>query len=243
MHGFYQATSRAYQGLLQLLVQPDYRPGTKLPAERYLANQLHVSRMTLRKAIDQLQREGVLERRPNQGTFVRPAMVARPVASSIGYGMSWITQINGALPQSRLLSFRYTRASQQMSELLKIRKNQSLVAIKRLRQADDTPVCLEISYLPAERVPGLQEDDIRGGCSLYRLLQNRYHIYFGGDSGQIRLEILSEEDARFLILPEDHQALVYRGLICDTHHNPIEYLVSINHPKLVAFRFSHQPTD
>lgn len=67
---------------------PPNRPGTQLPAERSLANQFHVSLMTLRKAINQLQQEGILERRSNQGIFVRPAMLARPVASPIGYGMS-----------------------------------------------------------------------------------------------------------------------------------------------------------
>lgn len=229
----------AYQALLDLLERPDFDPGTQLPAERPLAESLGISRMTLRKAIDLLIEEGRLERRPHAGTYVSGPTIERPLTQPITHGISKITELNGARPGSKLLYFEQSVASAQTARMLQIGEGSPLLVIRRQRLADGQPFCLETSHIPADRVPGLVAGDLVDGGSLYQLLAERYGIRVDADDGSIRLMSMTDEEAGLLGLEPGSPGLVYRGVIHDTEGRPVEYLVSINHPKRVSFKVTN----
>jgi GntR family transcriptional regulator len=229
----------AYQSLLDLLEQPDFDPGSQLPAERSLAESLGVSRMTLRKAIDLLVEEGRLERRPHSGTYVSWPTIERPLTQPISHGISKITELNGAQPGSKLLYFERSIASAQTARMLQIDEHSPLLIIRRQRLADGQPFCLETSHIPADRVPGLVAADLLEGGSLYQLMADRYDISLDADEGTIRMMSITDEEANLLGLDTGSQGLIYRGVIYDTTGHPVEYLVSINHPKRVSFKVTN----
>ncbi|CPR15568.1 GntR family transcriptional regulator [Brenneria goodwinii] len=234
-----KAYLQARQSLLALLATPEYNQGDQIPAERELAALLHISRMTLRKIIDELVAQGVLERRGNQGTWLTAAAIERPLTQAIEQGISKIIEHNGAVPSSRLIYFQDAAASERIARLLQIETGAPLLMIKRLRLADGVPFCLETSYLPRRRVPDLSAPMLEANGSLYRLLAERYHIQGIADEGTIRVGVMSEEEQALLNAPPDSPALVYRGVISDRLNQPVEYLVSVNHPQRVTFRISH----
>lgn len=226
----------ARKKLLGMLNSPDFNSGDQIPAERELSEVLGISRVTVRKIITELIDEGVLERRGNQGTWLVDTAIERPLQPALG--ISKILELNGAVPSSQLIYFHISAASTRIARLLHIEEDDPLVMIKRLRLADGHPFCIETSYLPQARVADLSADMLEKEGSLYRLLAERYAIHDVYDEGTIRAAAMSEEEHQLLQAKPESPALVYRGVIYDSQHQPIEYLVSVNHPQRVAFRIN-----
>lgn len=82
-----------------------YSPGERIPSERELAEQLGVSRMTVRRAIENLIQRGLLERRSTSGTFVRQPQVYRRVGEDVAMGLTQMLREEGAVAGSKLLGF------------------------------------------------------------------------------------------------------------------------------------------
>lgn len=228
----------ARRALLSLLETPEYNPGDQIPAERELSDMLGISRMTLRKIIDELITSGILERNGNRGTFLAGTAIERPLTQPVQQGISKIVELNGAVPSSKLIFFHQAAASSRIARLLDIKTGMPVLIIKRLRLANTQPFCLETSYLPQERVPGLCAEDMRQGTSLNQLLAERYGIIGASDEGTIRAGIMSEEEQQLLQAEPGAPALTYRGVIFDYLQRPNEYLVSVNHAQRVAFKIT-----
>ncbi|WP_263264163.1 GntR family transcriptional regulator [Pseudomonas sp. RIT-PI-S] len=233
-----QVAWQAVQALLEMLERPEFGPNERIPAERDLAEHLGVSRMTLRKALQTLIDRGVLERRGNRGTFVAAPGVERPLNTLARKGIAEVVEQAGARPGSRLLYFEQTPASAGVAKRLGIGEGDTLLAIRRLRTVDQKPFCVETSYIPAARVPELVAADLIDGASLYALLASRYQIEIDSDEGVLSVATMSDQEARLLEVAPGTAALVYRGVIFDARKQPVEYLVSINHPQRVVFKLA-----
>src|SRR5260370_23367865 len=90
------------QHLRRLIARGALRPEAPLPAERELAERLSVSRVTLRKALQELADDGLIDQRPRAGTYVRGVHVEQ--ALSVLTGFSEDMQSRGLEPASRWLS-------------------------------------------------------------------------------------------------------------------------------------------
>jgi GntR family transcriptional regulator len=233
-----QVAWRAVQALLEMLERPEFGPSERIPAERDLAEHLGISRMTLRKALQTLIDRGVLERRGNRGTFVTAPGVERPLNTVARKGIAEVVEQAGARPGSKLLYFEQTQASARVAKLLKIQEGDPLLTIRRLRTVDQKPFCIETSYIPAARAPELVAEDLIEGASLYALLLSRYQIEIESDEGTLSIATMNDQEARLLDVEAGTAALVYRGVIFDCQGQPVEYLVSINHPQRVVFKLA-----
>lgn len=144
-------------------------PGDRLPPERELAARLGVSRMTLRQALDSLERGGIVERRVGRdgGTFV-----AEPKLELAGLaGLSDQLRALGLAAGARVLSAGELPASEAVASRLELEPEASVYEIVRVRLADDEPVALERTIFPAASFPGLLEERLDG--SLYELMRRR----------------------------------------------------------------------
>ncbi len=233
-----QVAWQAVQALLEMLERPEFGPTERIPAERDLAEHLGISRMTLRKALQTLIDRGILERRGNRGTFVTAPGIERPLNTVARKRIAEVVEQAGARPGSKLLYFEQTEASGRIAKLLKIKEGDVLLTIRRLRTVDQKPFCIETSYIPAARVPDLVAGDLIEGASLYALLLARYQIEIDGDEGTLSIATMNDQEARLLEVELGTAALVYRGVIFDTLGQPVEYLVSINHPQRVVFKLA-----
>lgn len=157
----------------QLLDLVDQLPvGERLPGERVLAARLGVARKTLRRAVDLLVEEGRLERRHGSGTYV----IRPPFARSLGLtSFTEDMRSRGLVPGSRLLDLHRLAANAGLAHRLRVPVGDELIRFTRLRLADDEPIAVETTWIPAAYVPGLESDDLSG--SLYELLAGRYRIW------------------------------------------------------------------
>lgn len=163
---------RAWEGVVEAIRQGGYLPGDRLPPERELAERLNVSRATLRLALHDLERGGVVVRRPGRGggTFVAAPKVERDLGSFAGLG-EYIRR-QGMVAGSRVLSVSLAVAGPPTAEALRIEPDDAVIAITRVRLAAGEPIAVERSRFPARRFPDLAEQALGG--SLYDLLRDKY---------------------------------------------------------------------
>lgn len=215
-----------------------YEPGDKLPSERELAAVLGVSRMTVRRALNELVTEARLERDSTNGTNVRRPPVPRTFGDHYPHGLSEILGEAGLHPGSRLLGFTVKPASETVVRNLGVEPEEPVLEIRRVRTMDGTPFCIETSVLPRRRVPTLSEDDLSQQQSLYKTLRESFGIIPTAAEKAISISFARPEEASLLRLPPRSPVLLLRSVVVDDHGFPLEYLTSVNHPHLVAFSTS-----
>jgi len=181
----------ARRRVLELVGELDV--GAAIPPERKLSVDLGVSRLTLRAAVDQLVREGWLERRPGSGTFVA---TPRPTLSSFSAEM----QRQGLAATSRTLAFEVVTADAGLGRALGVSPSAEVVRAVRLRLADEHPIGIERLHLPAALVPGLQAADLERR-SLYELLEQRFGVAIGFARQTTEPTVTDEEESSLLRTP------------------------------------------
>lgn len=218
-----------------MLSSGEFTSGDRIPSERDLGDTLHVNRLTVRKAVSNLVSEGLLESNGTGGTrvaapaFVRPADIYRSV------GIDRLIQSQGKLPSNKLLYFQLSSANSQLADRLGIEEGQEVVIIRRLWSLDNKPFSVETSHIPARLVPGLAAEDLIAGQSLYRLFKERYEIDTINADRIISVETASELESKLLEIPVNSPALAYRLWVKSEDGTVVEYMRSVNNPKVVAF--------
>ena len=222
--------------LQEMIGGTEYTAGDKIPSERELSEELGVSRMTVRRAVDNLVRMGLLERDSTSGTRVSLPRVGRALDDKQSRSLSQVLTEEGGQPGSKLLHFEIIRAPQKIAERLQLKLGSRVVVIRRLRLVNEVPFTLETSYLPAEKVKGLVAEDLAGNQSLYRLLKERYGLEVRESEKEIGISYATVHEAEALRLKVDDAVLLFRALVYDQKHQPLEYLKSVNHPQYVVFK-------
>jgi GntR family transcriptional regulator len=207
-----------------------------VPSERLLAETLGANRMTVRKAIDGLVAQGLLERNSTSGTRIPLPRVTRPADPRTSLGITRIIQRSGGTPGNKLLHFQEQPAGGRVAERLGVAEGTPIIVFRRLWTVDETPFCIETSHLPAQRVPGLAAEDLTAGQSLNALLRNRYSITTVSGERVIGVATCTEMESRLLRLPAHAPCLLLRLIVADQSGVPVEWTTSVNHPHLVVFK-------
>ena len=124
--------------------------GDPLPGERVLADELDLSRVTVRKAIEALEEEGLARRRHGMRTEI-----ASHVEKSLSALTSFSEDISsrGMRPGCIWISKEISRPVPAEMMALGVANGQDVVRLKRIRTADDEPIAIETSAVPARFLP------------------------------------------------------------------------------------------
>ncbi len=144
-------------------------PGDILPSERQLCADHGVSRITVRKAIEDLKGEGLLVRVPGKGTFV-----AHRAARSRLHLASFTEEMRrmGLEPSTVVLTVERAVPPARTASALALGDSAEAFHIRRLRLADGLPISIDDGWYPAGLLPGLDGLDLRQ--SIYRALAEQY---------------------------------------------------------------------
>ncbi len=115
--------------------------GHQLPPERELARQYGVSLITVRRALDELTREGRVERTRGRGTFVLAPRIDRDLDEPMSFTEEM--QTRGLDPRTRVVAARPERASEIVAAALELEPGSPTLFLERLRLADGEPLLLE----------------------------------------------------------------------------------------------------
>jgi GntR family transcriptional regulator len=201
----------------------DLGVGAAIQPERRLAADLGISRPTLRAAIEELVREGLLLRRHGSGTYVAEPKIALPLTMT---SFSDDMRQRGMRPDSRVLSFTEEAAGAKLGARLKISPVDSTWAIRRLRLADDETMAIEFLHVPRRIAPTLTRRDLEGH-SFYDLLQARYGITVAAGTQTIEPTVTNDEEAAVLGVPVHAPAFLFERTSTSDKGEVVEFVRSI----------------
>jgi GntR family transcriptional regulator len=207
--------------LLEQLEQMD--PGEPLPPERELAAQLSVSRMTLRRAIDELVAAGRAVRRQGAGVFATGPKVAQSLAAT-----SFSTEMRrrGLVPGSRTLASEKVAAGARIGRRLEVSPAEEVLRVERLRLADGSPMAIEVLHVPTSVVPGLSGDDLTDR-SFYEMLASEHDVRIAGGVQTIEPTVTDSEESEALEVPLHSPALLFERVSRDQAGRVVEFVRSV----------------
>jgi GntR family transcriptional regulator len=197
--------------------------GETIPSERQLTSELGVSRLTVRAAIDDLVRDGHLDRRHGSGTYVTEPKIAQPLTLT---SFSEDMRRRGMKPGSHTLELVATPAGARLARRLEVSPEAPLVRVKRLRLADDEPMAMEVLHIPQALVPGLTKADFEDH-SFYELLEQRYGIVIASGTQSIEPTVTSEEESEVLRVPLHMPAFLFERTTVSESGRIVEFVRSI----------------
>lgn len=132
-----------------------YAPGGRLPTEAELSRQFGVNRHTVRRALEELSRGGLIRVEQGRGSFVAEDVLEYTVEPRTRFS-EWIKRHNKE-PSGRVLQLREMVAEPSVAAGLSVRSGSRVVLCERLGFADDIPVGLTSHYFPVARLKGILE--------------------------------------------------------------------------------------
>ena len=182
------------------IVAGEWPPGSAMPSEQTLAAEHAVALGTLRRALDLLSEQGLVERVHGRGTFVRQGLSGAPMLRFFRFGGA-----GHAAPQSRILRREALAAPADVARALGCGPGELALRLQRLRSVDGQPVLHEAIWLPLPLFAPLAEGDPAAwGDLLYPLFAERCGVHVHRAVDTIGFGNLDAGPAQALHLPAGH---------------------------------------
>lgn len=154
-----------------------YSENMPLPAERVLCGMYHVSRTTIRHALELLERDGFIIKAHGNGNFVKPQMFEQKLSKFHSFAGSLKAQ--HVVIKNVVLDYELIETDKYLDSLAPALLGGTRALrwhkLVRLRFAEDFPLMIETSYLPQSRFLSLDMEYLKGG-SLYQFLESNYNM-------------------------------------------------------------------
>lgn len=199
------------------------RPGSALPSERQLAANLGLSRMTVRRAFDELAADGRLEQRQGSGTYVRGEPFEQIIDRVLGFTAE--AQGLGLDPGSKLLSAERVAADDPVAAALNVALGATVLRITRLRTADGEPLAIQEAHLPP-RLKTLSLSDLQANGSLYVTLEQQFGVSPVRAHQTVGARLPTRAESAVLSIGRDVPVLALERTTIDTTGQAFEYVRS-----------------
>lgn len=211
---------QVYKTLLSRIEQDIYDVGSCLPSETDLQKEFEVSRITIRRALQDLENDGYVKRKRGRLTEVLPKKTYSNFAGVSGFNAA--QERTGARPSSIILSFGIVAATPTVAEYLQVPIGSDVYHLKRLRLKNGRIVGLHETYIHPEVGKNINQSDLNEHTSIYGLYKNM-GIKIASADEAIESRIASKQLKQQLYLEED-EPIMYRERITYSDENkPIEY--------------------
>lgn len=216
---------RVYTALRQQLLEGRHVAGEALPGEPQLARHYGVARVTIRRALQQLEAEGLVVRHASRGTYpADAATIAEPRANISGLLENLITVGRGTA--ARLLSFETIVPPPEVAA--RLGSGEPVLRIERLRLAAKTPVSHYTHYVP-QTTAGAIDRATLGAHPVLSVLQDAGFIAASAEQA-LTARTADAAIATALRVPVGTALVCLKRLVRDDQGRPIEYHESLYRP-------------
>jgi len=187
-------------------------PGDRLPSSSELVETSGVSSISVRRALDELEREGRIRRHQGIGTFVaQPRIISEP--SRLGDLLATLTAgSNEKAVTTELISLRVGMPGATIAQTLRISSGQPVWEVVRGRRVAGEPAIVERAILPLQVVPSLEESYLANGGSLYKFLAEKHGIIDHSEEQYLEVALPGALERNWLNLPARELAVTVKGV-------------------------------
>jgi len=195
-------------------------PGSRVPAEDELIRIYGVSRATVRKAIQELERTGIVEIRRGKGTFVQSPKITQELTELTGFVEDMVAL--GLRPSAKVLERTFLTAPEQVARQLQLPLGSQVIHLKRVRLANDEPISFDKTYLPLDVGHRIAEEDLEV-YPVFSLLEEKYNTPLSEAEYKVEAVSTGLEVAEALGVPTTQPVLLIERTSYSLEHRPVDY--------------------
>lgn len=214
------------------IAQGEYRPGDQLPTEDALLERFQVSRITVRRAIQNLVSRGLLEIRRGLGTFVLSPRIEAELTKLTGFVEDMSAA--GRKATARVVSQGVVLASARVAERLRLSKGTKVMQIKRVRLGDGMPISFDETYLPLPIGKQIVRNDLRVH-PIFTLLEEEYGVPLVEADYELEAVVANKAVADALQIRAGSPIFQIERTSMTTGNQPVDYEVLSYRGDLVRF--------
>ena len=210
------------ENIRKKILAKEWKVGNKIPTELEICKACGVSRITVRKALEELQNEGYLYKIQGRGTFVRKNSIEQKLSKF--YSFSEELKQKGLKERAELIAFERMSADEDLAKYLQVESGTPVYRIERVRYIDAEAYAVEQSYIPEDCAPELTGEMVQAN-GLYRSLHS-FGTYPDGAVEQFSAKNLTAAEAAMLGAKEGEAAIELRRTTYSDIH-VVEYCSSV----------------
>lgn len=197
--------------IIEKINNEEYKVGDLIPSERELMEKLQVSRITVRKAIDDLVNEGYLYRIQGKGTYVKSDEISHDLFSIISCTED--IRNRGMTPSTRVISAEVLPADKRRARSMQLADGELILRLERVYFANNVPINYTITYLPLSLFPNLDKHNFSTE-SLYSILENEYGVKITHAKRTLEAVLAHEQTSEYLDVKPGEPLILFR---CQTY--------------------------
>ena len=217
------------------ILEGKYNPNEQLPLEKEMCQQYDVSRITIKKAVDELVDEGLVIKRRGAGTFVKAFDNSDVEGFSMSKQFSGFTESNkNKKVESKILKFEVIHPSEEIATKLKMTCDDFVYYIIRVRYADDEALVIEYTYMPIGVIPGIKNDVLQK--SIYGYIENDLKLKIKSAHKTIRAILPDKLEMENLAIDAGVPVLEVEQIGFLDNGQPFEYSISHHRGDKIEFK-------
>lgn len=212
--------------ILDMIDREEYAVNQAIPSERALIDKFNISRITIRKALDDLVNEGYLYRIQGKGTFVKGHNIKQDLFNITSCTQDIIAQ--GMIPSRKVLQSKIGICQPDKARILGIVADEKVFTLERVYYANSKPVNSTLTVLPCRYFPGLEKHNFENE-SLYDVLETEYGTKILRATRTLEARLAFEDVAAKLELHPGAPVLLFEAVtygLIDGQEIPIEVFKS-----------------
>jgi GntR family transcriptional regulator len=199
----------------------------RLPIEKKLCEEFNVSRLTVRRSLEELKREGIVYAKKGKGTFVAENKREEQLTSLGSFSEEAIGE--GRQASSLVLRNEVISPPPEVVEAFEIPNKGMVLLLERVRFLDDEPLAIEKSYLNPLidiRILNIIQRDM-SKKSLYKILRDEFEIGLQRAVEYIEIAQMSKKEAKYLECETGDYGILRHRYTYTASDECVEYVVSI----------------
>lgn len=211
-----------------------YQNGDQLPTNMQLCEVYQVSRITINRALMELEADGCIEKVQGKGCFVRLKEINQNISQFYSFTEELIKM--GYVPGAIFVSLKLEKASEEIAKALDLDIEDKVYVITRLRLADEMIVAYDRSAIPMKLFPDFKKRMLAGG-SLYKAMEENYGIKPNHSEESIEAVSIDAEDAEKMRIKSGSPVLLIKRV---SYHNEkkVEFNYRLVNSKLFKYHMS-----
>ena len=210
---------------LNVILKEEINKGTfddgPMPSEAELGEQFHVSRTTIRLAMEELVKSGFITRQSGRGTFVIP--IKTRVLGGTFTSIYDHFQALGRDFDTRIIDFKVQSAPKEVGRIFNLDPDQDFYFAEMLRITNQEPFILALIYIPVSNKFEITPDKLREHGSAINLFEDLYGVRIVGASRSLEAVVCNQHEADLMNIKQGYPLLMTKTIGYDDRGSPVYY--------------------